>query len=117
MGLFDSVLADCPNCGRKVEFQSKAGECFMRCYAPNEAPPEVLADVLNDPQYCRHCDNWMALVDPAHPPGPPKRPDARAVRLREPDAAEISVHASQPFLRWWNAPFSYADIVEVDRPC
>ena len=55
MGMFDRVMVRCPRCGEDVEFQSKAGECYMNRYTPTDAPPAVLADTIGDKQACRGC--------------------------------------------------------------
>jgi hypothetical protein len=113
MGLFDSVLAPCPHCGNRIEFQSKEGECCMNVYNIDAAPTEVLTDVLNDPAYCRHCEKWSALYDPTFPPNAqPPRPNPRMVKLREPEKQYI--HPHQSFLRWWESAFSEEDIVSDD---
>ncbi len=109
MGLFDSVMADCPNCGAKLEFQSKAGECYMNVYSVEDAPDDVVRDVLNRPEYCRHCEKWSCLYDPDYPPEFPPRPTPKMVKVREP--SEPLIHETQPYLRWWNARFTSEDIV------
>ena len=39
MGLFDSVYAECPECGQRNEFQSKADVCpYMNSYTVENAP-------------------------------------------------------------------------------
>lgn len=112
MGMFDSLYLPCPRCGEGVEFQSKADECSMTVWrSVDDAPTDVLYDVMNEPAYCRKCDGWMALVDPAFPPGQGKpRPVLRAVKVRTPDNPHI--HSTQTFLRWWpdDKPFTFADI-------
>lgn len=87
MGLFDSVYAGCPQCGAKVEFQSKADECpYMNNYTLQSAPTHILVDVMNEPQCCGACGAWLAIVDPDYPPGSPPRPSPQVVRVREPAA-------------------------------
>lgn len=109
MGLFDSVMADCPTCGKRLEFQSKADiDPCMRVYTVETAPGHILRDVLNEPNYCQHCDQWSVLYDPAFPPNAePPRPSPSMRKLRQPTDPDI--HPTQPFLRWWNEPFSEAD--------
>ena len=113
MGLFDSVYAGCPSCGAKVEFQTKADEApYMNNYTLEDAPAHLLIDVLNDPHYCEKCGAWLALVDPAYPPdGPPPRPTPTVARVRDPQEGEYQAHFQG--MRWWRAPFSYADIADA----
>ena len=109
MGMFDSVMADCPTCGKKLEFQSKEGECYCNFYSVDDAPVYVLRDVLNDPHYCRHCGKWSCLYDPVFQPVELPRPRPKMVKVREPDNPNIS--RTQTYLRWWNEPFTSDDIV------
>jgi len=53
MGLFDSVYVDCPACGTKVQFQSKAGECAMLEYTLFDCPPAIAGDLLGKREVCR----------------------------------------------------------------
>lgn len=53
MGLFDSVMVPCPNCGSKLEFQSKSGDCIMATYELKDTPADVLMDVMrHGPRTC-----------------------------------------------------------------
>lgn len=115
MGMFDSVYAPCAHCGSEIEYQSKAGECCMDRYTVETAPVEVLIDILNEPHYCAGCGRWTALFDPRFTPTPP-RPEPRSVKVREPSPEETRIHSSHTYLRWWQAPFSEADIVETEKP-
>lgn len=45
MGCFDSVYANCPNCGAEHEFQSKSGECLLYSYSLEDCPEDILSDV------------------------------------------------------------------------
>src|SRR5574343_1643747 len=113
MGLFDSVWAPCPTCGKPVEFQSKADCCpYMNNYGLEDAPTHIMIDVLNDPGYCHKCGNWMALVDPQYPPGRQShpRPKPRAVKVRAPANPTTHPHG----FRWWpeDRSFSYEDLIE-----
>jgi len=48
MGLFDSVMVRCPNCGVEGEFQSKGADCpYLKVYhlEKNEVPNDVLLDI------------------------------------------------------------------------
>lgn len=55
MGMFDTVLVKCPNCGELNAFQSKGGECLLRTYTLEEAPPDVLSDVNRHSPYTCSC--------------------------------------------------------------
>jgi hypothetical protein len=52
MGSFDSVVADCPNCGSQVEFQSKAGDCRGNIYTIDKVPTMIANFIDGDVEYC-----------------------------------------------------------------
>ncbi len=111
MGMFDSVYTPCPRCGHKTEFQSKEGECSCNVYTLDNAPTEVLIDIVNDPQFCGGCKKWFVLFDPAYPPTEPPRPYPKAVPVREPNEGEFTAYQHNPdSLRWWDAPFTIDDL-------
>jgi hypothetical protein len=56
VGLYDTVMVPCPQCGTRAEFQSKSGVCDLETYALHEAPDDVLRDVnRNAPVTCSKC--------------------------------------------------------------
>lgn len=56
MGVYDSVMVKCPNCGKKNEFQSKSGDCLLRVYTLKNCPDDVLENVnRHSPQNCIRC--------------------------------------------------------------
>lgn len=110
MGLFDSVYADCPTCGKKIEFQSKEGECYLYNYTVDDAPVEVLWDVLNEPHYCRFCGEWSCLYDPQFPPKSERpKPVPKIVRVRQ--AKDPQINPTDAGMCWWREPFTSEDIV------
>lgn len=58
MGMFDTVWLPCPNCGKQVGFQSKAGECILRDYSC-AAPIAIAEDVDGDTESCEGCDEYV----------------------------------------------------------
>ena len=57
MGMYDTVLVQCPQCSTTAEFQSKGGECDLNIYYLFETPPSVLSDVhRHGPTKCIKCD-------------------------------------------------------------
>lgn len=115
MGMFDSVYVACPRCGTRCEFQSKAGECCCDSYSLDDAPTEILLDIINEPNWCHGCKSWFALIDPAIPPGPPARPNITPAPVRDAGEREYSAYKPEPDrLRWWIADFSFADLVSDD---
>ena len=61
MGMFDSVYVNCKDCGTKIEFQSKVGECCLHEYSLNDAPHEILLDLNGEIQICGNCDAYNML--------------------------------------------------------
>lgn len=53
MGMFDTILVPCPECGKKKDFQSKSGDCFLQVVELNECPDDILADAnRHSPRTC-----------------------------------------------------------------
>lgn len=50
--MFDSVIARCPSCGEKVEFQSKAGKCALSVYSRQSVPKVIALDLDEATEYC-----------------------------------------------------------------
>ena len=56
MGLFDTVLVGCPECGHLTEAQSKSGPCNLDVFTLDEAPIDVMSDVnRHAPFTCGEC--------------------------------------------------------------
>lgn len=64
MGMFDIVIAECPACKGRLEFQSKgANPPSLRAYNLADAPADVLSDVnRHTPDACPWCGT-KAIVD------------------------------------------------------
>lgn len=53
MGMFDTIIANCPNCGLESEFQSKSGDCSLKYYKLYTCPEDVLLDAnRHSPNEC-----------------------------------------------------------------
>lgn len=61
MGTYDSLLVQCPNCVRLVEFQSKASDRLMRVFTADDCPAEILKDLLGKSAKCE-CGQVVALA-------------------------------------------------------
>ncbi len=48
MGMFDTVFAPCPECGKLLGFQSKEGECDLKKYKHTSVPAEIAADLTGE---------------------------------------------------------------------
>jgi hypothetical protein len=56
VGMYDTVMVPCPQCGALSEFQSKSGNCKLDEYTLDEAPDVVLLDVnRHAPHTCAKC--------------------------------------------------------------
>lgn len=63
MGMFDNVIFDCPDCGYKLDVQSKAGYCILDTYSQHSVPVPIAIDIENELVYCEKCDQEF-LVKP-----------------------------------------------------
>ena len=64
MGMFDSVFVRCPKCSNKIEFQSKAGDCFCYKYTLYDCPDIIAADLNGEYEYCPGCNERVILTKP-----------------------------------------------------
>ena len=63
MGMYDTVLFECPKCTNTVEVQSKAGACGLKYYNSDTVPPAIAADIDGDRVYCHDCDaSWLVAA-------------------------------------------------------
>jgi endogenous inhibitor of DNA gyrase (YacG/DUF329 family) len=57
MGVYDTVMVPCPQCGEKAEFQSKSGECILLEVELEDCPYDILGDVnRHSPYTCSKCE-------------------------------------------------------------
>lgn len=62
MGMYDSVMVPCPECGERAEFQSKGGDCTLAVYQLEDAPADVLSDAdRHSPLECKKCATMIYL--------------------------------------------------------
>ena len=60
MGMFDTVVVECPRCGVRVEFQSRGGDGRLREYVLGNAPTEVVT--WTHAEVCTNCKRVWKLV-------------------------------------------------------
>ena len=61
MGMYDTVIVNCPGCGAENDFQSKSGDCFLGIFKLHECPNDVLQNV-NRHSPCRcECGVYMEV--------------------------------------------------------
>ncbi|GGD03595.1 hypothetical protein GCM10011587_04160 [Pyruvatibacter mobilis] len=61
MGMFDTVTARCPECGGKIEWQSKAGECCLVSYDARAVPASIAEDLDGAYSRCPECGEDVEL--------------------------------------------------------
>lgn len=66
MGMYDSVVVNCPDCGKIVEFQSKAGKCEMETYSISSVPTEIALDLDMKKETCSSCGKQIELFSGAN---------------------------------------------------
>ncbi len=64
MGMFDSVYFPCPTprCTNDIEVQSKAGECVLASYSPDEVPVEIAIDIGGESAWCNKCERTFTVA-------------------------------------------------------
>lgn len=55
MGMFDSVMFRCPECGNRIEEQSKVGDCLLHTFDSHEVPTDIAADIDKCVVFCENC--------------------------------------------------------------
>lgn len=65
MGMFDSLIVNCPRCGSEVEFQSKAGECSLARYNLWNVPKKIAADLEGEKEQCTGCMEFVEIKAPS----------------------------------------------------
>jgi hypothetical protein len=68
MGLFDSIFVICPQCGGRIEFQSKAGACQMSGFTSDRVPASIADDLNGSIRHCKygHAVRLMIESPPRH---------------------------------------------------
>lgn len=61
MGMYDSIIFSCPNCKTIIEEQSKAGNCELNRYSPNEVPWDIANDVIDSEVWCHNCESTFTI--------------------------------------------------------
>lgn len=61
MGMFDSVYGSCPHCDKKIEFQSKAGDCGLASYTLNSCPANIAMDLDGERKPCPRCGKILVF--------------------------------------------------------
>ena len=64
--MFDSLYVECPECGKPITFQSKAGYCTLMHYTLENVPGVIAADLDGKIEYCS-CGNKIELRLTAKP--------------------------------------------------
>ena len=60
MGMFDSLIVRCPECGKNIEFQSKEGDCLLAEYRLDNCPTSILNSLANTSETCE-CGKEITL--------------------------------------------------------
>jgi RNA polymerase subunit RPABC4/transcription elongation factor Spt4 len=68
MGMFDSVVAECPNCKEILEFQTKAGSCLLNEIPLDKVPLNIAYAVHGDTETCPSCNQEYVLTMDERPP-------------------------------------------------
>ena len=63
MGMYDTVVISCPDCGFLVEEQSKAGECCLLFYGAMDVPTDIANDVIGTTLSCEACFSVFKVME------------------------------------------------------
>lgn len=66
MGMFDTVVVNCPNCSTIVDFQSKAGDCVLDTYKISYVPIKIALDLNGSYTECTECGESITLRCSTH---------------------------------------------------
>lgn len=62
MGVYDTIIAKCPECGAKNYYQTKGGACVSADYNIDDAPDDVMCDAnRHTPQNCEGCEKLLVV--------------------------------------------------------
>ena len=68
MGMFDTVLVRCPECGRINDFQTKSGDCTLASYNTRSVPVDIAKAIDGRTVDCEECDYTMTIHWPRTAP-------------------------------------------------
>ena len=68
MGMFDSVVVNCPKCGEETEFQSKSGDCFLNVFTLEDCPNDVFSDINRHSPYKCSCGIFFEVEEKSRGP-------------------------------------------------
>ena len=61
MGMYDTLVTNCPKCGSRISFQSKAGDCSLAEYSIFNVPAQIALDCKEDIEQCPNCLDFVGL--------------------------------------------------------
>ena len=61
MGIFNTIMVNCPNCGSKIEFQSKSGSCILATYHISNCPEEEIEGIIGESWCCDNCGTEITI--------------------------------------------------------
>ena len=62
MGVYDEIVAKCPECNTENFFQTKSGECILAYHKIEDAPADVMWDAnRHTPQPCEKCGRYLVV--------------------------------------------------------
>lgn len=68
MGMYDTVVTNCPKCGCRNEIQTKAGDCVLAVYSFKQVPVDIAKSLDGQVRRCDDCSHEYKLVYPKHKP-------------------------------------------------
>lgn len=64
MGMYDTIIFNCPDCGEEINAQSKSGYCNLKTYPFNCVPSDVAVDANRHAPFICVCGNRFKFAKP-----------------------------------------------------
>lgn len=64
MGVFNTIIVDCPSCGEPVEFQTKSGTCALSYFHISDVSEKEIEGIMGRTNYCTNCKIKVKIKDP-----------------------------------------------------
>jgi transcription elongation factor Elf1 len=64
MGMYDTILFNCPACNAEIQEQSKAGKCIMKTYSADSIPLNIAMDIDGNDLLCHECGKHFKISLP-----------------------------------------------------
>jgi len=64
MGMYNTIIVNCPNCGKEIKFQTKSGSRLDSEYSIKNVPKIEVKGIMGDRRTCPQCGKTVEIFDP-----------------------------------------------------